>query len=116
MSEPIAQVEVEAAMMDVHTRLEAVTTAMATRAREAATAEHAYRVAFAKAVMKARASGEPVSAAEQIAVVECDMLLLGRLHADALLDSAKEAGRNARAQADTLRSINSNHRALVVGS
>jgi len=88
------------------------------RARAAAEAEHAYKVAYAKALLVAKAEDpkRSVVVCEAVATLECDELLRSRLFADAVLDAAKEAGRNARAEGDNLRSINANHRALVVGS
>lgn len=115
---PIAQTAIEADFVAVNERLEHVTQEMAKRARAAADAEHAYKVAYAKALLVAKDEDpkRSVGVCEAIATLECDRLLHARLHCDAVLDAAKEAGRNARAEGENLRSINANHRALVVGS
>jgi len=107
--------DLEADMYDCAGRLEQVTEAMAARAVAAARAEHAYKVKSALEFVAARAQGQPVAQCEALAIIACDLELIARLEADALLDSAKEAGRNARARGEILRSINSNHRTLTTG-
>ena len=102
----------EAELWRVAERLEAVSAAISERSATAARAEHAYKVKHALEFVAARAQGQPVAQCENLATIACDLELIARLEADALLDSAKEAGRNARARAEVLRSINSNHRTI----
>lgn len=91
-------------------RAEDVTSALATRAREAAEADARYKVAHAKAFLAAE--GAVATREAEAAVVTADEYQ-GKKVAEALLLSAQEAGRNCRAQLDSLRSINSNLRGVV---
>ncbi len=111
--EPITQAAVEAEIMRLSALAEQVTHKLAARAREAAAADVAWKVAHAQAYL---AADGPAHLREPLAVVACADLYRERRNADAVLLAAQEAGRNVRAQLDGVRSVNSNLRALVVGS
>jgi hypothetical protein len=108
----LAQSDVEAEIMRLSSMAEKVTLEMAKRAQAAAEADAAYKVAHAQAFLKADGS---VAVREALAAVETEELYRARKIAEAKLLSAQEAGRNYRAQLDSLRSVNSNLRALVTG-
>lgn len=91
---------------------EKVTLEMAKRAQASAEADADYKVSHAQAFLKADG---PVAEREAVAAIECADLYRDRKIAEAKLLSAEEAGRNYRAQLDSLRSVNSNLRALVTG-
>lgn len=110
MDHPITQVDIEADIMRLCERCEKVTHELAKRARAAAEADAAYKVAHAKAFLVANG---PVAEREAKALVECEAQYQARRIAEALLLSAQEAGRNARAQLDALRSVNANVRPQV---
>ena len=113
---PLPQTDIEDDMRRVNNELERVTQALAGKVRAEARSTHAYKVAYAQAFLRARADGAPMDECAQRATADCDQLLLTRLGAEAEADALKEAGRNARAMGENLRSINANHRALVSGS
>lgn len=108
----IAQAEVEAEIMRLGELAEKVTLEMAKRAQAAAEADAAYKIGHAQAFLRADGS---VAVREALAAVETDELYRARKIAEAKLLSAQEAGRNYRSQLDSLRSVNSNLRALVTG-
>jgi DNA-binding CsgD family transcriptional regulator len=93
---------------------EQVTHEMRTRGLAAAEAEALYRREYAQAYLAA--DGKTVDERKAQADLAVHEVFRDRRRAEAILDAAKEAGRNYRAQLDALRSVNSNLRALVVGS
>lgn len=107
---PLAQVDVESEIMRLGGLCEKATHEVAKRARAAAEADADFKVANAKAFL--RADG-PVAVREATALVECEDQYRARKNAEAVLLAAQEAGRNYRAQLDALRSINANLRPLV---
>ena len=112
MSEPLAQVDVEAEILRLSSLAEKVTHELSKRARAAAEADVAYKVAHAKALLLAEG---PQYVRDAEATVKTERELTEKRSTEALLLAAQEAGRNYRAQLDSLRSINANHRALVTG-
>jgi hypothetical protein len=107
---PLSQLEVEQSIAHYKRRLQEVTTEVASRARAAAAADADYKVAHAKAFLAAEGTkDERMSTAS----VECDDLYRARKHAEALLLSAQEAGRNARAALEGDRSLAANVRQAV---
>jgi len=112
MTEPLPQVDIEAEIMRLSSMAEKVTHELAKRARAAAEADVDYKVAHAKALLMAEG---PQYVRDAEATVECEAELTEKRATEALLLAAQEAGRNYRAQLDSLRSINANHRALVTG-
>ena len=107
------QHEVEQELMRLSAMAEKAMQALAKRAREAADAEVTHKVARAKALLLADG---PVSVREAQADVATEDEYRARRNAEAVLMAAQEAGRTYRAQLDAVRSVNSNLRALVVGS
>ena len=112
MDDPTPQVNIESEIIRLSARAEQITQALATRAREAAVADVAYKVAHAKALLLADG---PQYVRDAEATTKCEVEYGEKRGTEALLMSAQEAGRNVRAQLDALRSINANHRALVTG-
>lgn len=110
MDDPIPQVRIESEIMRLSALAEDVTHQLAKRARDAAEADVAYKVAHAKALLLAEG---PQYVRDAEATVQTEAEYQRRRAAEAVLLSAQEAGRNVRAQLDALRSINANHRALV---
>lgn len=112
MSDPIIQVDIESEILRLSGLAEKVTQELAKRAKAAAEADVAYKVAHAKALLLAEG---PQYVRDAEATVQTSRELSEKRATEALLLSAQEAGRNYRAQLDSLRSINANHRALVTG-
>lgn len=108
---PLSQAEVEAEIIRLSDLCERATQEVRRRGEAAATARTNFKVEFAKARLKAK--GATVSEREDEAVIYTEQLLREHDHTTALFESAKEAGRNYRAQLDALRSINANLRPLV---
>lgn len=112
VSDPIPQVQIESEIMRLSALAERVTQKLAERARRAAETDVAYKVAHAKALLLADG---PQYVRDAEATVKTETEYREKRAAEALLLAAQEAGRNYRAQLDSLRSINANHRALVTG-
>jgi len=112
MSEPISQVHIESEILRLSALAESVTQKLAERARAAAEADVTYKVAHAKALLR---SDGPQYVRDADATVKTEQEYREKRATEALLLAAQEAGRNYRAQLDSLRSINANHRQLVSG-
>lgn len=108
--DPLAQATVERNISELSSELGEITTKLYAAAREAAVARHAYRVAFARALLKAEGT---VADKEAIATVESSSHLLERELAVAVEDSLKESGRNVRAQLEGQRSLCANLRGAI---
>jgi len=106
----LSQVEVEQELMRLSQMAEKALQELAKRARAAAEAEVAHKVARAKALLAAEGT---VAEREALADVQTERLFLQRRMAEALLLSAQEAGRTYRAQLEAIRSVNVNLRGLV---
>lgn len=85
---------------------------LADRAHDAGQAEHAFKVGYARALLRADGA---VAVREAQALLAVEDEHLARKIADARLLAAQEAGRMIRASLDALRSINTNVR-LAIGS
>lgn len=85
---------------------------VADRAYDAAQAEHAWKVAHARALLAATG---PVAEREAHALLACDSQHQAHRIAQARLLAAQEAGRMIRASLDALRSVNSNLRNAIDG-
>lgn len=110
--------EVEGEIMRLSQAMDTGLEDLEQRAKEAAGAEHAYKVAFAKARLVAR--DEPGhgpkerttdAEADDKATVRCDDELRKRLITDALHGVTQESLRTMRSQIDALRTIAANIRA-----
>lgn len=108
----LAQADVEAEMVRLNELAEKVTHEITKRGVAAAEASQAYRLARAKAYLEAEGT---IAERDAHADIATDDEYKTRKIAEARLAGAVEAGRNYRAQLDTLRSLNSNLRALVTG-
>lgn len=85
---------------------------IADRAEEAARAEHAYKMGYAKALLRCEGS---VAVREAQALLQVEQAHLERKIADAKLLAAQETARTIRAQLDALRSVNATVRHAVGG-
>jgi hypothetical protein len=110
VTEPITQAEIEAEILRLSGMAEKVTHELRKRGEAAAEAEALYRREYAQAYL---ASEGTVGERDAQATLAVQDVYLERKRAEAILDAAKEAGRNYRAQLDALRSINANLRPLV---
>lgn len=108
---PVSQAEIESEIMRLSELCEKATHEVRKRGEAKAKARTDHAVAFAQA--RLRSSGTTVGEREDEATVETAALLGHKEFTEALFESAKEAGRNYRAQLDALRSINANLRPLV---
>lgn len=104
----LSPVTVESEIRRLIDAAESVTTEVAVRSEDAARCDHAYKVAHARALLKADGRSEAIRLANALLVVESEHL--ERKLADAKLLAAQEAGRMIRAQLDALRSVNANLR------
>lgn len=111
MTEPITQVFIESEIVRLCAYAETVTQTLARRARDSADADANYKKAHAQSFLMAQ--GKTVGDREAVAALETADEYQARKIAEALLLSAQEAGRNVRAQLDSLRSLNANQRALI---
>lgn len=122
MTEPISQHRIESEIFRLSELCEKATTQVARRGQAAASADTNYDLAYAKAFLMAKRAGEPQGArvsdetAKAEAKLACAVELGERNDTSAVLDAAKEAGRNYRAQLDALRSINANLRGAIANA
>lgn len=103
--------DVEREILRISALCEKVTTEIAQRARAAAEADVAYKLANAKAFL--RSDEKTVGGREASSLIVCEDEYRNRRITEAILLGAQEAGRNYRAQLDALRSINANLRYSV---
>lgn len=101
---------VEAEILRFVNLLETATTAVAKRGRDAAMADADYKVAFAKALLVTEGTVAERDAQAAIATQE---EYRAKRSAEAVLDAAREAGRNMREQLGALRSVMANVRSLM---
>jgi hypothetical protein len=117
--EPVSQHHVESEIVRLSTLCEKATSEVARRSRAAAEADTTYDLAYAKAFLMAKQTEDGSRVSDETAKAEarlaCAVELGERNNTSAVLDAAKEAGRNYRAQLDALRSINANLRGVVTG-
>ena len=106
------QVHLESEITRLSARAEEITQKLSQRAQAAAEADVIYKVAHGKALLLAEG---PQYVRDAEATVKCETEYREKRATEALLLAAQEAGRNVRAQLESLRSINANHRALVSG-
>ena len=107
----VSQVEIEQNILRLSELCERATHEVRKRGEAKASARTEFAVEFAKARLRSERS--TVGEREDEATVACAALLNEKEFTEALFESAKEAGRNYRAQLDALRSINANLRPLV---
>lgn len=108
----LTQAQVEGELHRLVTAAEDVAHDVAARAEDAARAEHAFKIAYAKALLNADG---PVVVKESKALLDCEGEHLARKVADARLLAAQETARTIRAQLDALRSVNATVRHAVGG-
>jgi hypothetical protein len=96
MTHPSTPAECETELRRIRGRLEAQTDTLAGLLQTAAKADVAYRLAYAKALL--RATGDTVSEREAAAVLACADQLTERKTTEAVADAAREAVRSLRDQ------------------
>lgn len=116
-TDPMAQLDVEREIRRLSRLLEVKTQEFADLAARAAGAEHAYKVARAKAhlVFKSDSPKATVADLEAMVTLNVEAFLGAHLNAEAVARACQEACRNLRSQLDALRSLNANVRTLVTG-
>lgn len=111
--------EVEAEIVRFSNLLDKATAETAKRARTRARKKVAFKQAHAKAYLRAGQDREegtkapPIPEREALAVLATEAEELEYEEADALVESAKEAGRNLREQISAMRTLSANLRALT---
>lgn len=112
---PLSPVEVEAAIQQTLKQLRVSTEHTEDIARDAALAEHAYKVAYARARMEVRAFSPKAttSAVDDRALTRVEEEHLAHLLASSLLTARREANRSLQARLDGLRTLASNLRTNV---
>lgn len=100
--------------MRLSARAEVVTHDIAKRSQAEADADIAWKMAHARAIL--RAVGATVGEREAKALLECEDEYRAKRESEAVLLATQEAGRNVRAQLEALRSVNANIRAVTVGA
>lgn len=109
----LTQAAVESEMERLIGAADSVAHDVAERAEEAARAEHAYKVAHARALLGASGT---VAERDAKALLVCEVEHLARKIADARLLAAQETNRTIRAQLDALRSVNASVRFATGGN
>jgi hypothetical protein len=107
-SAPVTPAAVEAELRRVARKLEARTDALAGLLTDAATADVTYKLAHAKALL--RAEGDTVAEREAAALLAVEAELRDRKHAEAVADACREAVRSLRDQLSAVQSVNANVR------
>jgi hypothetical protein len=108
---PVTPAQAEAELRRLARKLEERTDALAGLLETAAAADVAYRVAYAKALL--RAEGRTVADREAIATLAVEHQLRDRKTTDAVADACREAVRSLRDQLSAVQSVNANVRHLV---
>lgn len=114
--DPMSQAQVEEDILRLNARLEQVTEDFAVAAREAASADVTYRLAYGKALLTLAGSKMSVPLKEAAALRNSETEFMAAKLADAELKALQETSRNLRSQLDSLRSINANVRAVATHS
>lgn len=104
---PLTPTQTEAELRRLAHKLEERTDALALLLMEAAEAEVAYRVAYAKALVQAEGT---VPVREALATITAEALLRERKRAEAVGDACREAVRSLRDQLSAVQSVNANVR------
>lgn len=102
--------EAEETMIRIAHKLEEQTDALAELLMAAAEADVTYRVAYAKAIL--RAEGK-VAEQEAKATLECEEILFRRKTTEAIADACRESVRSLRDQLSAAQSANANVRSLA---
>jgi hypothetical protein len=108
MSRPLGPAAVEAEMRRLAEELEKRTSALAGLLETAASADVAFKLAYARAVLEAEGRTVPEREAQATLAVETE--LRERKHAEAVADACREAVRSLRDQLSALQSLNRNVR------
>lgn len=114
--DPMAQAEVEREIRDLARRLDRVTVDYADMSQTAAEARVAYKLGYAKALLRAQDQKGTVAMKEAWALTEVEEEFARYELADAEAKALQEVARGLRSQLDGLRSINANVRAVVTNS
>jgi hypothetical protein len=105
---PLSDIDISAEIMRISGRLDYQVGEIAKRAKNAAEAEVAFKLAHAKALLEADGKNAPERDAK--ALLACSSEYALHKGADAVLLAAQEAGRSLRAQIDALRTLSAAQR------
>lgn len=110
MRHPLVQVDIERALDIANERLEEITEAVKEHGIASAEADSNYSDAYYEIYVQTPGAMELRKAIARDATKD---LFRAKRHAEAVLDSTKEAGRNCREECENLRSLNANVRPQV---
>lgn len=111
---PLSDIEISAEIRRISERLDWQVGEIARRARHAAEAEVAHKLAYAKQILTVE--GATVAERDAKALLACATTYAEHKGADAVLLAAQEAGRSLRSQIDALRTLAASQRAALVNS
>jgi len=112
MTQPLSDVEISAEILRISNRLDYQVGEIAKRARAAAEADVAWKLAHAQAVLEVE--GKTVAERDARALLMCAEQYALHRGADATLLAAQEAGRSLRSQIEALRTLSAAQRAALV--
>lgn len=108
MNAPLSDIDISSEILRISGRLDFQVGEIAKRAKAAAEAEVAFKLAHAKASLTVE--GKTVGEREARALLECASEYALHKGAEAVLLAAQEAGRSLRAQIDALRTLSAAQR------
>jgi hypothetical protein len=111
MTTPVTPAQAERELRRLAQKLEERTDALAGFLRDAAAADVSYRLAHARALL--RAEGDTVGEREAHALLAVENELRERKATEAVADAAKESVRSLRDQLSAVQSVNANVRHLA---
>lgn len=111
---PLSAVDIEEEVWRISQLLDVQVGEVALRARRAAEAEVAYKLAYAKATLVVE--GATVAERDAKALLRCEAQYAEYKASGAVLLAAQEAGRSLRAQIDALRTLSASQRAALVNA
>jgi hypothetical protein len=111
MTQPLSDIEISEAIWRISERLDWQVGEVAQRARRAAEADVAFKLAHAKATLEV--DGKTVAERDARALLACAKEYAEHRGADAVLLAAQEAGRSLRSQIEALRTLAASQRAAL---
>ena len=114
MTTPISSVDIEQEIIRISQRLDYQVGEIARRARHAAEAEIAHKLAYARQILEVE--GSTVAERDARALIACATTYAEHKGADAVLLAAQEAGRSLRSQIDALRTLAASQRAALTNA
>ena len=114
MTNPLSPVDIEREIIRISERLDWQVGEIARRARHAAEAEIAHKLAYARQILEVE--GSTVAERDARALIACATTYAEHKGADAVLLAAQEAGRSLRSQIDALRTLAASQRAALTNA